>query len=228
MNIVKTSLSLAIAAGVMLATGCSEDNASDTNCIEVSTVSNDRDITIWPKIESEVKEDSELEAKITALMSKMTLAQKVAQMMQPEIRDITVEDMRQYGFGSYLNGGGAFPNNNKHSTPADWIALAEAMYQASMDDSQDGIRIPTMWGTDAVHGHNNVIGATLFPHNIGLGAANNPELIERIAQVTATEVMVTGIDWVFAPTVATVRDDRWGRTYEGYSEDPEIVKAYAA
>lgn len=228
MNIVRTSLSLAIAAGIMLAAGCGEDNPSDTNAIEVSTLSNDKDITIWPKIKSEVKEDAELEAKITALMSKMTLAQKVAQMMQPEIRDITVEDMRKYGFGSYLNGGGAFPNNNKHSTPADWIALAEAMYQASVDDSEDGIRIPTMWGTDAVHGHNNVIGATLFPHNIGLGAANNPELIEKIAQVTATEVMVTGIDWVFAPTVATVRDDRWGRTYEGYSEDPEIVKAYAA
>jgi beta-glucosidase len=85
-----------------------------------------------------------------------------------------------------------------------------------------------MWGTDAVHGHNNVIGATLFPHNIGLGAANNPDLIEKIASITATEVMVTGIDWVFAPTVAVVRDDRWGRTYEGYSEDPEIVKSYSA
>ena len=80
-----------------------------------------------------------------------------------------------------------------------------------------------MWGTDAVHGHNNVIGATLFPHNIGLGAANDPELIERIAKVTATEVLVTGIDWIFAPTVATVRNDRWGRTYEGYSEHPDIV-----
>ncbi|MCJ8274997.1 MAG: glycoside hydrolase family 3 protein, partial [Psychrosphaera sp.] len=88
--------------------------------------------------------------------------------------------------------------------------------------------IPTLWGTDAVHGHNNVIGATLFPHNIGLGAANNPKLLEKIATITASEVMVTGIDWVFAPTVAVVRDDRWGRTYEGYSEDPEIVKAYAA
>jgi len=149
-------------------------------------------------------------------------------MIQPEIKDISVEDMRRYGFGSYLNGGGAFPNNNKHSTPADWIELAEKMYQASIDDSLDGSTIPTMWGTDAVHGHNNVIGATLFPHNIGLGAANNPALIEKIAQITATEVMVTGIDWVFAPTVATVRDDRWGRTYEGYSEDPEIVKSYAS
>ncbi len=192
--------------------------------LELKTKSPD----IWPKIESEVTVNQEIEKKVTDLLSQMTLEQKVAQMIQPEIRDITVEDMRRYGFGSYLNGGGAFPNNNKHSTPADWISLAEAMYQASIDDSLDGINIPTMWGTDAVHGHNNVIGATLFPHNIGLGAANNPALIEKIAQATATEVMVTGIDWVFAPTVATVRDDRWGRTYESYSEDPDIVKRYAA
>ncbi len=183
---------------------------------------------LWPRIASALAVDEALEAKIDALLTKMTLEQKVAQMIQPEIRDISVDDMRKYGFGSYLNGGGAFPNNNKHSTPADWIALAEQMYQASIDDSLDGSTIPTMWGTDAVHGHNNVIGATLFPHNIGLGAMNNPELLEKIAQITATEVMVTGIDWVFAPTVATVRDDRWGRTYEGYSEDPEIVKAYAS
>jgi len=187
-----------------------------------------RDLSIWPRITSDVKPDPALERQVQALLSKMTLAQKVAQMIQPEIRDITIEDMRKYGFGSYLNGGGAFPNNNKHATPQDWIALAEAMYQASIDDSLDGSSIPTMWGTDAVHGHNNVIGATLFPHNIGLGAANNAELVEKIAQITATEVMVTGIDWVFAPTVATVRDDRWGRTYESYSEDPEIVKTYAA
>jgi len=185
-------------------------------------------LAIWPTIDSEVSKDEVQEAKVLALLSTMTLEQKIAQMIQPEIRDITVEDMRRYGFGSYLNGGGAFPNNNKHSTPQDWINLAEAMYQASIDDSLDGSRIPTMWGTDAVHGHNNVIGATLFPHNIGLGAANNPGLIEKIAKATATEVMATGIDWVFAPTVATVRDDRWGRTYEGYSEDPDIVKSYAS
>ncbi len=182
---------------------------------------------IWPKISSDVKRDPAVEAKVAKMLATMTLEQKVAQMIQPEIRDISVEDMRRYGFGSYLNGGGSFPNNDKHSTPQDWIALAEKMYQASIDDSLDGSAIPTMWGTDAVHGHNNVIGATLFPHNIGLGAANNPALIEKVAQITATEVMVTGIDWVFAPTVATVRDDRWGRTYEGYSEDPEIVKQYA-
>ncbi|WP_446728743.1 glycoside hydrolase family 3 protein [Pseudoalteromonas sp. D15MCD-2] len=183
---------------------------------------------IWPNIETGIAANPEMEAKIANMLANMTLEQKIAQMIQPEIRDITVEDMRKYGFGSYLNGGGAFPNNDKHASAADWIDLAEKMYQASIDDSLDGSSIPTMWGTDAVHGHNNVIGATLFPHNIGLGATNNPELIEKIAAATAQEVMVTGIDWVFAPTVAVVRDDRWGRTYEGYSEDPEIVKAYSA
>ena len=182
----------------------------------------------WPKISVKHANQEAIERRITEILSTMTLEQKVAQMIQPEIRDITVEDMRKYGFGSYLNGGGSFPNQNKHATPAEWIKYAEAMYQASIDDSLDGSTISTMWGTDAVHGHNNVIGATLFPHNIGLGAANNPALIESIAAATAKEVMVTGIDWVFAPTVAVVRDDRWGRTYEGYSEDPEIVKEYSA
>jgi len=183
---------------------------------------------IWPQLQIPRQGNPDEEAKVAKLLAAMTLEQKIAQMIQPEIRDITVEDMRKYGFGSYLNGGGSFPAGNKHATPADWIKLAEDMYQASIDASQDGSTIPTMWGTDAVHGHNNVIGATLFPHNIGLGAANNPDLIEQIAKATAREVMVTGIDWVFAPTVAVVRDDRWGRTYEGYSEDPEIVREYAA
>ena len=205
--------------------GCGSENAMKTE--SESKTMNDAS-KIWPVLDIAVKKDKDIEGKVQDLLATMTLEQKVAQMIQPEIRDITVEDMRQYGFGSYLNGGGAFPNNNKHSTPADWIKLAEDLYQASIDDSLDGSKIPTIWGTDAVHGHNNVIGATLFPHNIGLGAANNPDLIEEIAKVTATEVMVTGIDWVFAPTVAVVRDDRWGRTYEGYSEDPEIVRSYAA
>lgn len=188
----------------------------------------ENNLSIWPKQIAKSNKDPQLEAKIQQLIAGMTLEQKVAQMIQPEIRDISLEDMRRYGFGSYLNGGGAFPHNNKHATVDEWIALAEDMYQASIDDSLDGSTIPTLWGTDAVHGHNNVIGATLFPHNIGLGATHNPELIQKIAEVTATEVMITGIDWVFAPTVATVRDDRWGRTYEGYSEDPDIVKHYAS
>ncbi|GGF62034.1 glycoside hydrolase family 3 protein [Alteromonas lipolytica] len=181
----------------------------------------------WPEIQSPINDQQEVEKKVTALLAQMTIEQKVAQIIQPEIRDVTVEDMRRYGFGSYLNGGGSFPGANKHATPKEWIALAEAMYQASVDDSLDGSNIPTMWGTDAVHGHNNVIGATLFPHNIGLGAMRDPALVEKIATATAREVRATGIDWIFAPTVAVVRDDRWGRTYESYSEDPAIVGDYA-
>jgi len=217
----------------LITVGCNgqEESSSITTDATVESVSQSAassNIDIWPVLDIAVKLDTEIEAKVASLLATMTLEQKVAQMIQPEIRDITVADMRKYGFGSYLNGGGAFPNNDKHATPADWIKLAEDMYQASVDDSLDGNSIPTIWGTDAVHGHNNVIGATLFPHNIGLGATNNPVLIEQIAAITATEVMVTGIDWVFAPTVAVVRDDRWGRTYEGYSEDPEIVREYSA
>ncbi|AOW78970.1 beta-glucosidase [Colwellia sp. PAMC 20917] len=212
----------------LLILGCSPAENLTLTGPETQAIDSNKADKIWPQLESDVKKDTQVEQRVADLLAEMTLQQKVAQMIQPEIRDITLEDMRTYGFGSYLNGGGGFPNNNKHSTPADWVLLAEKMYQASVDDSLDGSTIPTMWGTDAVHGHNNVIGATLFPHNIGLGAANNPTLIEKIAEITATEVMVTGIDWVFAPTVAVVRDDRWGRTYEGYSEDPEIVRLYAA
>lgn len=182
----------------------------------------------WPQLQLQVQRSMQMEADIASLVDSMTVEQKVAQMIQPEIRDVTVEDMRRYGFGSYLNGGGAYPKNDKRALVADWVALADAMHQASLDDAIDGIAIPTMWGTDAVHGHNNVIGATIFPHNVGLGATHNPELITQIAAATAREVLATGIDWVFAPTVAVVRDDRWGRTYEGYSEDPQLVRAYAA
>lgn len=181
----------------------------------------------WPVLDLAIKPDPDIEARVQTILKDMTIEQKVAQVVQPEIRDITVEDMRKYGFGSYLNGGGAYPNNNKHASVSDWVELAETMYQASVDDSLDGSNIPTIWGTDAVHGHNNVIGATIFPHNIGLGAANDPGLIKRVAQATSIEVQATGIDWIFAPTVAAARDDRWGRTYESYSEDPEIIKAYS-
>lgn len=217
-------LSLAVLAA--LSSGCSQptvDNAS-----KAGNAGEDTNVAIWPKLNSPVVPSAEIEQRIDTLMSDMTVEQKVAQIIQPEIRDISIDDMRRYGFGSFLNGGGAYPNNDKQATIEDWVRLAEQLYQASIDDSLDGSSIPTMWGTDAVHGHNNVIGATIFPHNIGLGAARDPGLIERIAEATSVEVQATGIDWIFAPTVATVRDDRWGRTYESYSEDPAIVRDYAA
>ncbi|NMH60876.1 glycoside hydrolase family 3 protein [Alteromonas ponticola] len=205
---------------------CSYSEAEKTDSAAVAAEKKAADF--WPDISFATANHDEVEQRVSALLKDMTLKQKVAQVIQPEIRDITIEDMRQYGFGSYLNGGGAFPENNKHASVEDWVSLAEKMYQASIDDSVDGSSIPTMWGTDAVHGHNNVVGATLFPHNIGLGAMNNPGLITQIAEATSKEVKATGIDWIFAPTVAVARNDRWGRTYESYSENPDIVGAYAA
>ncbi|HLA72888.1 MAG TPA: glycoside hydrolase family 3 protein [Steroidobacteraceae bacterium] len=180
----------------------------------------------WPKTVA-IPADPALEERIRQLLARMTLEQKVAQMVQPDIRSVTPADVRRYHLGSILNGGGAFPANEKHATIADWVKLADEFYDASMAPGEGAVAIPIFWGTDAVHGHNNVIGATLFPHNIGLGAARDPDLMEKIGAATAQEVAATGIDWAFAPTVAVVRDDHWGRTYEGYSEDPELVSAYA-
>ncbi len=188
----------------------------------------ERDASLWPVLQSPFAQDPAMEARIDRLLADMTLEQKVGQVIQPELRNITAEQIREYHIGSILNGGGSYPNENKHAPVEDWLALADAFYLASMDTSEGGVAIPLMWGTDAVHGHNNVVGATIFPHNIGLGATNNPELIRRINAATALEVAVTGIDWNFSPTLAVARDSRWGRTYEAYSEDPALVKVMGA
>lgn len=181
----------------------------------------------WPTANLPFGQDPAIEERVTGLLARMTLEEKVGQIIQAEIRHITPDDVRKYHLGSVLNGGGAFPNQDKHATLQDWLELADSFYEASMDTSDGGQAIPVIWGTDAVHGHGNVIGATLFPHNIGLGATHNPELVREIGHVTAREVLATGIDWTFAPTVAVTQDDRWGRTYESYSEDPELVRSYA-
>ncbi|GGU31279.1 glycoside hydrolase family 3 protein [Lentzea flava] len=177
----------------------------------------------WPKVESQLKGDRRDEARIKAILKDMTLAEKVGQMTQPEIAAITPDDVRTYGFGSVLNGGGSWPGANKKATPQDWLKLADAYWEAS---KQTRTKIPVIWGIDAVHGNNNVYGATVFPHNIGLGAAHDPCLVRDIGEATAEQIRATGQDWAFAPTLAVVRDDRWGRTYEGFSEDPRITRAY--
>ncbi len=179
----------------------------------------------WPSIQSRIAKDPVVEEKVLTLLNSMSLEEKIAQMIQAEIKFIKPEEIEKFPLGSILNGGGSFPHNNKKASVRDWVQLAESYYQASI---KSGKSIPIIWGTDAVHGHNNVYGATIFPHNIGLGASGNGPLVKQIAHATTLEVMATGIDWIFAPTLAVVRDDRWGRTYEGYSEDPAIVKDYAA
>ncbi|TAD77716.1 MAG: glycoside hydrolase family 3 protein [Sphingomonadales bacterium] len=164
-----------------------------------------------------------------ALLARMSLERKVAQIIMPDIGAITPEDVRQYRFGTILNGGNSGPYGNDKAPAADWLKLADAFWDASTAPLAKGEpAIPALWATDAVHGHANVIGATVFPHNIALGAAGDAELVRRIGAATAVEIAVTGIDWTFAPTIAVARDDRWGRTYESYSEDPALVSRLGA
>ncbi|HVU31518.1 MAG TPA: glycoside hydrolase family 3 protein, partial [Sphingomicrobium sp.] len=181
--------------------------------------------TNWPSA-SVPATDPALEARARSIVAGMTLEQKVGQMTQADIRSITPDDVRHYYIGSILNGGGAWPAMNMHSSVEDWVKLSDAFYRASMSTDMK-VKVPVIWGTDAVHGHNNVYGATLFPHNIGLGAAHDPKLLERIGEATAAQVRATGITWAFAPTLAVVQNPRWGRTYESYSSDPALVKSYA-
>jgi len=182
---------------------------------------------IWPKQASPIARDPQREARIAELMAKMTLEEKVGQVIQADIASVSPEEVKNYHLGSVLNGGNSAPNNDNHAPATEWLKLADKFWLASTDTTDGGLGIPALWGIDAVHGNNNVVGATIFPHNIGLGAANDPELMRKIGEVTAKEILVTGIDWTFAPTIAVVQNDRWGRTFESFSENPEIVASYA-
>ncbi|MDQ7310179.1 exo 1,3/1,4-beta-D-glucan glucohydrolase [Stenotrophomonas sp. Sm10] len=182
----------------------------------------------WPKVAWPLAADPALEKRITDLMAGMTVEEKVGQLVQGDIASVTPDDVRRYRLGSILAGGNSDPGGRYDASPAEWLALADAFYDASMDTSKGGKAIPLLFGIDAVHGQSNIIGATLFPHNIGLGATRNPELLRQIGGITALETRVTGMEWTFAPTVAVPQDDRWGRTYEGYSESPDVVASYAA
>jgi beta-glucosidase len=180
----------------------------------------------WPRITSAIGTDPAIEDRVRGILAQMTLAQKVGQMTQAEIKTITPEQVRTYYIGSVLNGGGSWPAMDKHASVAAWVKLADAYHAASLA-TDARTPVPVIWGTDAVHGHGNVYGATLFPHNIGLGAAGDPALIERIGAATASATRATGIGWVFAPTLAVAHDPRWGRTYESFSSDPAVVHDYA-
>ena len=182
---------------------------------------------IWPSPQWPFAKDDALETKVAALLKKMTLEEKVGQVVQGDIASMTPDDMKKYHLGSILAGGGSSPGGNEWAPPKEWLKLADQFYAASIDTSNGGVGIPMIWGIDAMHGHSNIVGAVLFPHNVGLGATHNPKLLGDIARATAQQVRTTGIDWTFAPTVTVPQDDRWGRSYEGYSEDPALVASYA-
>ncbi|HEU4733924.1 MAG TPA: glycoside hydrolase family 3 N-terminal domain-containing protein [Kofleriaceae bacterium] len=195
----------------------------------------------WPRVASAIRSDPRDEAWIRRLVAAMSLEQKIGQMTQAEIGSLwdassasyQLGDLTRLGVGSVLNGGGSWPEFNKHAAVGDWIHLADAIWDASpvvsVPDRRGAIqvKIPAFWGIDAVHGNSNVFGATLFPHNIGLGATRDTCLVHDIGVATQRAVRATGQDWTFGPCLAVVRDDRWGRSYESWSEDPSVVRAFA-
>tara|TARA_B100000575_G_scaffold48093_1_gene35085 strand:- start:608 stop:2431 length:1824 start_codon:yes stop_codon:yes gene_type:complete len=155
---------------------------------------------------------------ITELIKEMTLEEKIGQMTQVDYRYLKDKsDITKYFLGSILSGGGSTPPTNQ---PSSWVDLYNGFQKEAL---KTRLKIPLIYGIDAVHGHNNVFGATMFPHNIGLGCANDKLLVQKIAAATADEVKATGLDWTFAPCVAVAQDERWGRTYESFSEDSDIV-----
>ena len=167
-----------------------------------------------------LKEDN---AFVESLMGQMTLDEKLGQMTQVDRQFLNdISDISKYGLGSLLSGGGSTPGTNE---PKAWAEMYDGYQREAL---KTRLQIPLIYGIDAVHGHNNVVGATIFPHNIGLGATRDPDLVEAVAKATALEVAATGIDWDFAPCLAVPDDYRWGRTYEGYSEDTDLVSQLGA
>ncbi|XP_074282241.1 uncharacterized protein LOC141606812 [Silene latifolia] len=160
-----------------------------------------------------------LNTRISDLMGRMTLEEKIGQMTQIERSVASTKVMNKYFIGSVLSGGGSVPA--KKASPETWIKMVNQFQSGSLSTR---LGIPMIYGIDAVHGHNNVYKATIFPHNVGLGATRDPQLVKRIGAATALEVRATGIPYVFAPCIAVCRDPRWGRCYESYSEDPKIVQ----
>jgi len=160
-----------------------------------------------------------VERRVADLLGRMTLEEKIGQMTQAERGAVadTPEVIAEWGLGSVLSGGGSTPTPN---TPAAWVEMVNEFQSQALSTR---LGIPLIYGIDAVHGHANVYGATVFPHNIGLGATRDPALVREIGHATAEEVRATGIPWSFGPCICVARDERWGRTYESFSEDPTLV-----
>jgi beta-glucosidase len=212
-------MKLAFAIGLALASGL----------LSQPTVAADTTVhpAQWPAVQWPLPQDAKVAARVQALMERMSVEEKVGQLIQADLNTVTPDDVRRYHLGSVLAGGNSKPGGLPKAGVAQWQEAADAFWRASTDRSAGGQGIPVLFGIDAVHGHNNAVGATLFPQNSALGAMRDPALMEKIGAATAAEVRATGISWTFAPTLAVVRDDRWGRSYEGYSEDPSIVAAYS-
>jgi beta-glucosidase len=160
------------------------------------------------------------DGKARALLARMTVEEKIGQMVQANMGTLAdFDDVENLYLGSVLSGGSSDPKSG--NSLSDWTELYDDLQSRTQ---KTRLRIPILYGIDAVHGHSNVLGAVIFPHNVGLGCSRNPDLVERAARITAVEVKATGINWTFAPCVTVPRDERWGRTYEGFGETPELAR----
>ena len=184
---------------------------------------------LWPPAHSVGLVDARTELRITRLLARMSLAEKVGQIIQADIDSIRPADLRRYPLGSILAGGDPAPLGGDVRAPAQaWLELARAFGAAARERRAGHVPIPLLFGIDAAHGIGHVRGATLFPQAIGLGATHDPDLIRRIGAATAQEASALGMNWVFTPMVSVPQDLRWGRTFEAYSADPALVRRYAA
>jgi beta-glucosidase len=184
---------------------------------------------LWPPAHSTGLVDPTSEKFIAELIARMSLEEKVGQIIQADINSIQPADLRRFPLGAILAGGSSGPaGTDVRAPPSAWLEAVRAFRAVAVETRPDHVPIPLLVGIDAVHGLGHVRGATVFPHNIGLGAAHDAELVRRIGAATAQETVAVGINWVFAPTLAVPQDVRWGRSYEGYSQDPSLVRRYAA
>jgi beta-glucosidase len=218
------AIKCSLLAVTLILAGCS--SSAIQNGTKAKTAPDGRaNSAAWPAARSPSAISSpQTETRIAAILAGMTIEQKVGQMIQADISAISPDDLAKYPLGSILAGGNSGPFGDERGDAVKWARQVAAFREASR---KSGAGVPILFGVDAVHGHSNLPSATIFPHNIGLGAANDPALIERIGAVTATEVAASGIEWTFAPTLAVPQDMRWGRAYEGYAADPALVARYA-
>lgn len=222
---------LALSLALSLLTGCA--NGQETKETGENQVTSEEQADEQPESDGELSleeakaiygnPEEDIEKRIEALLSQMTLEEKTAQMVQPEQADISLDEIREYNVGSVLSGGGSAPSTG--NSPQNWQEHVNSMKQASLESR---LGIPLLYGVDAVHGHNNVSETTIFPHNIGLGAAGDEDLVKRIGEITAKEVRATGIQYTFAPTLGNPQNERWGRTYECFGENVDIVSKMGA
>ena len=220
---------------VIVITGCENGKVNKETVIQSENDASDQGSKTWQEYEpddvpaEEIEVDKsvymdaskDVETRIEALLAQMTLEEKLAQMVQPEQAGITPSDVERYGFGSVLSGGGSSPSNG--NMPENWQERVNELKAAAR---RTRLGIPLLYGIDAVHGNNNVYGAVIYPHNIGLGATGDLELVERIGEAVAKEVKAVGVQWTFAPTLGNPQNECWGRTYECFSENSEEVSRY--